>query len=582
MVFLSTWSCVIIGSLLSYLAGASSLSDLYPPLWNESTGQLRNYRGEDGQYTIDPWKYLERMGMYKILLNCTASYFVKFAPENEQNILWGLPLQNGWQYTSGRLADPTQRTNCGYESGDRLCISVDSWWADLNYFLCALPFLAAVDSGLMGISSDQVTLALPPKDQTKFCYDVSSCRSSFTETMDKWNAFYQYLQTPSSRFDDLLKYLWAAHTSTLEHTIKIFEDRYDYYSKPEADFERSWVVTVEFIAAALFPTTLTGVHKFQKGLPPRLLVTGDVAPFISDFTRFQNTFLFVIDYLGQVDESTDSLSLDLWKTLMESETARTFALRSFDILATVLIDSDRINGHLLNLVMDLYFNSPKVQAESIPCGNVMNLMFDCYTELAGPPTVHRDEEMIPRFVPTACAFSRISQTASKREHASGPSVSEDSLYSLLHDVVQHNPSFPEEGTLDLDVWECIGRNLKCHFERGQKVSCKTFTTWALVHTALAPLHTAETESSETEEGHNHLAGVDITTEQLQGRSQYEDVNQQLNLPNNAYQQVALCAMQAWEQLPDSGTNAQGSFINIHQGPQETFVDFVDRLTKAIG
>lgn len=29
----------------------------------------------------------------------------------------------------GRLADPSQRTDCGYESGDHMCISVDSWWA---------------------------------------------------------------------------------------------------------------------------------------------------------------------------------------------------------------------------------------------------------------------------------------------------------------------------------------------------------------------------------------------------------------------------------------------------------------------
>lgn len=30
---------------------------------------------------------------------------------------------------SGRLADPTGKTDCGHKSGDHLCISVDSWWA---------------------------------------------------------------------------------------------------------------------------------------------------------------------------------------------------------------------------------------------------------------------------------------------------------------------------------------------------------------------------------------------------------------------------------------------------------------------
>lgn len=54
-----------------------------------------------------------------------------------------------------------------------------------------MPFLAAVDSGIMGISSDNVTFLPPPKDQMNFCYNVSSCHSSFPEVMKKWNEFYQ-------------------------------------------------------------------------------------------------------------------------------------------------------------------------------------------------------------------------------------------------------------------------------------------------------------------------------------------------------------------------------------------------------
>ncbi|XP_003255737.1 protein LEG1 homolog [Nomascus leucogenys] len=303
MAFFPSWVCVLVGSFSASLAGISNLSDIEPPLWKESPGQLGDYRVENSMYIINPWVYLERMGMYKIILNQTARYFAKFAPENEQNILWGLPLQYGWQYRTGRLADPTRRTNCGYESGDHMCISVDSWWADLNYFLSSLPFLAAVDSGIMGISSDQVRLLPPPKNERKFCYDVSSCRSSFPETMNKWNAFYQYLQSPFSKFDDLLKYLWAAHTSTLADNIKSFEDRYDYYSKAEAHFERNWVLAVDHLAAVLFPTTLIISYKFQKGMPPRILLNTDVAPFISDFTAFQNVVLVLLNMLGNVDKS---------------------------------------------------------------------------------------------------------------------------------------------------------------------------------------------------------------------------------------------------------------------------------------
>ncbi|KAG8510873.1 Protein LEG1, partial [Galemys pyrenaicus] len=281
----------------------SSLSDLYPPQWKESPAQFSDYKVENGKYIIDPWIYFDRLGAYKILINNTSTFFERFAAGGEQNILWGLALQNGWQYISGRLADPKQITNCGYES-NHLCISVDSWWADLNYFLCVLPFLAAVDSGIMRISSDQVSFLPPPVEQTKFCFNVSSCKSSYPGLMKKWNVFYQHLQSPFSRFEDLLKYYWDAHTSTLEATYRTFEDRLQYYSKPEEDFERKWLLVLKYLAEMQLPTTLIRVHEFQQGLPPRMLVSGDQAPFISDFTNLQNTVLFGLDLLSKVDSAT--------------------------------------------------------------------------------------------------------------------------------------------------------------------------------------------------------------------------------------------------------------------------------------
>nr|KAF6504165.1 liver enriched gene 1-like protein [Rousettus aegyptiacus] len=317
MTFLPFWVFVLAGCFSVSLAEASNLSDLYPPLWEESPSQLNDYKVENGKYIVNPWVYPERLGAYKILLNKTGSYFEKFGPENKLNLLWGLPLQHGWQYTSGRLADPTQETDCGYESGDHLCISVDSWWADINYFLWSLPFLAAVDSGIMGISSNQVLLSPPAKDQKKFCLSVAACQSSFPKAMKKWKDFYQHLKVASSSFEDLLEYLWAAHTSTLETTHKAFEDRFQYYSKPEASFGRNWLVSVKYIGAIEFPTTLIKTHEFQKVLPQRMLVDGDKAPFINDFTELQNMVLLGLKVVYEVDYYTGSLSLTVMETLMK-------------------------------------------------------------------------------------------------------------------------------------------------------------------------------------------------------------------------------------------------------------------------
>ncbi|KAF3831908.1 hypothetical protein GH733_000720, partial [Mirounga leonina] len=237
---------------------------MYPPLWKESPGQFSDYKIENGKYIINFWHYPERLGTYKTLLNRTAKYFAKFSPENERNILWEQPVHHGWQYHTGRLADPTQSTDCGHKSGDHLCISVDSWWADLNYYLSTMPFLAEVDSGIMGISSDKVTFLPPSNDQMNFCYNVSNCQSSFPGAMKK------------------LK----------------------YYSKQEADFARSWALFVDYLAPPHFPTTLIRTYEFQKELPRRMLVSGDNVPFISDFSGFQNTILFALNLLHKVHRYT--------------------------------------------------------------------------------------------------------------------------------------------------------------------------------------------------------------------------------------------------------------------------------------
>lgn len=102
MAVLPLWSCLLVSYFSVSLAELSNLSDLYPPLWEESPGQFSDYQVENGTYIIDPWVYTDRLGMYKILINKTATYFEKYAPENEQNILWGLPVQHGWQYRTGK------------------------------------------------------------------------------------------------------------------------------------------------------------------------------------------------------------------------------------------------------------------------------------------------------------------------------------------------------------------------------------------------------------------------------------------------------------------------------------------------
>lgn len=110
--------CVFLGqhSLLLVLLTAVALSpttvvaltqedvcknDVYPPLWHQAPGSIEDFPVHGNKIFISAWNYLERLGVYKILLNYSAKYFTTSGSNNVGNILWGLPLQLGWQYHTG-------------------------------------------------------------------------------------------------------------------------------------------------------------------------------------------------------------------------------------------------------------------------------------------------------------------------------------------------------------------------------------------------------------------------------------------------------------------------------------------------
>lgn len=63
-------------------------------------------------------------------------------------------------------------------------------------------------------------------------------------------------------------------------------------------------MSVKYIGAIEFPTTLIKTHEFQKVLPQRMLVDGDKAPFINDFTELQNMVLLGLKVVYEVDYYT--------------------------------------------------------------------------------------------------------------------------------------------------------------------------------------------------------------------------------------------------------------------------------------
>ncbi|NXG24926.1 LEG1H protein, partial [Grallaria varia] len=306
--------------------------DAYPPLWDLAPENLLDFPIKDNKIVINAWNYQERLGVYKSLLNSSAKFFSAFGPQNIGNILWGLPLQYGWQFRTGRLADHSGVTSCGYEDGDLLCQSVRSWWSCMNYYLAVIPFLGAVEAGLFGQLPFEVEILPPEERKDDFCYSVADCWSRMPKLMDDWKAFFEvnnvtffslYPATFSSiQLDDALGLMWKAHVTSIAYALPKFQDSLKYLSDPEADFGEDWSNAVDFIGATHLSTDLLTVNNFQALLPPRMLVAEDVFPSISGFSPQQNEVLVSLSNLHKANKLTGGWLLKLWQKAMSTEAGR--------------------------------------------------------------------------------------------------------------------------------------------------------------------------------------------------------------------------------------------------------------------
>ncbi|KFQ93685.1 UPF0762 protein C6orf58, partial [Nipponia nippon] len=318
--------------------------DVYPPLWDLAPENLLDFLVKDNKSVINAWNYQERLGVYKNLLNSSAKYFTAFGSQNFGNILWGLPLQHGWQFRTGRLADPSSVTSCGDEDGDLLCISVRSWWSCMNYYLAVIPFLGAVEAGLFGQLQYEIEILPPEERRADFCYSVADCRSRIPKLMDKWKAYFEvnnftffniFPATFSSfKLDDALHLMWRAHVASIAYALPKFQDSLKYLSDPEANFGEDWANAVDFIAATHFSTDLQTTNNFQAFLPPRMLVEGDVLPSISDFSPQQNRVLLSLRVLHKANQLTGGLLLKLWQKAMSTEAGRKIGQKLIEDLAS--------------------------------------------------------------------------------------------------------------------------------------------------------------------------------------------------------------------------------------------------------
>jgi hypothetical protein len=73
----------------------------------------------------------------------------------------------------------------------------------------------------------------------------------------------------------------------------------------------------------------------------------------------------------------------------------------------------------------------------------------------------------------------------------------------------------------------------------------------------------------------------ISVDMLMGEGPFESVDNQLQYPLQAYQQIAIAGTRAWRELPMKGEKTS-ELTSILQGPDEPYQEFVAHLLQNVG
>jgi hypothetical protein len=348
---------------------------LLPPLWDDVLPlRVGNYaRDRNGRFIVDVWDYKQRMSLYKYLIenvhSCIWShneifegwygkdFMTKYDPGN---ILWGLPLQHGWQYSSGRLLTLPNST----------IFTTDSWWGNMNFYLSVIPYLGAVQAGI----APSISFSHNP-NSTLYCEQPSDCLNLVTP----WADFFQLVQTYkctlsttaatslssttksnfppptpvadsmdynlSCSMESLLSSLWSAHIHSIDTALPLFTDQLQQLSPPEQTFAVGWSNLVDLIAESLFPCNITVTNWLQNCLPHRILLEEDkMPPKIPDLTVWENRGVILVDIIYLANERLGGLIERVWKAMMCTEDGRALGRKmlTFGIYRPILSVEDTV------------------------------------------------------------------------------------------------------------------------------------------------------------------------------------------------------------------------------------------------
>lgn len=95
----------ILGLLLACAVSLGScaviLENEMPILWPQAASQLTDLPIHNGVVMPNPWNYLQRMSILRLLIGVTDPFMGSMGTNATDSPLWGLTLQLAWMMTSG-------------------------------------------------------------------------------------------------------------------------------------------------------------------------------------------------------------------------------------------------------------------------------------------------------------------------------------------------------------------------------------------------------------------------------------------------------------------------------------------------
>jgi hypothetical protein len=256
-----------------------------------------------GEPTPDVYTVRPRLAMYRQLVEATNPHGTLGAAA-ELNPFWGYASQLAWQHRSGRLG-PTPNV-----------IERDSWWGGCNYALSVVPFVAAMQLGIV-----------PP-------IAIGHDRA-YDDVILTWHDAFRVL-TSSHDLDAVRLAVWRAHLASITLAVRRLDREFAALPAAEKRFARGWVRMVDLFAAAALRTDLDKLVESGGGALPSRVLRDDA---IDDLPRHERSTVRRVGALADRSRRRWAIDIAVWRRIMRTRNARLDAER---LLAAMLGSGEHV------------------------------------------------------------------------------------------------------------------------------------------------------------------------------------------------------------------------------------------------